>query len=140
MANEATAINLIGSPPGEPITLDVADGSQGSDIAQGTLMEIDADYNVDEHDAAQEVFGGILAHEKEGGDGSTTVSVYTKGIFDMVTAEAITRGELVALSGTANKIQSHADTDVGDGAIVGKALESASAADETIAIAVGVLY
>jgi hypothetical protein len=81
--------------------------------------------------------------DKVANDGSTSISCWVDGIFDLtavLTAGAegpIVAGYLVAMSG-ANLIRAATVADVLSGAVVGKALESASAGTpEAILVQVG---
>ena len=128
MANQsglsgASVVTLLGDA-GDPITLNVTDamGIQKGDllfisdgrIASGALFTTSGG-----------AFIGIAAMEKEANDGSTTISAWTHGIFDLTTGNTgVTAGNYVASSG-GNMIQ-----DAGDGQgwgpkhIIGMALET----------------
>lgn len=82
MANEAVIIELLGNG-GDPVRFTIANGTSGTNIEKGTMMKLSGDRTVAASSADGELMVGILAHEKVGGDGSTTCSVYTNGIFDM---------------------------------------------------------
>jgi len=131
MANEAVIIELLGNK-GDPIRMTCASGTA---IAKGTLMKL-TDPRTASASSSTDIFAGIAAMEKSSSDESTSISLYTKGIFDLRTANAVTAGQLVSLSG-ANLIKTAVATDVEQGKIVGKALET-STEPETIAVAVGV--
>lgn len=134
MANEAVIIELLGWPKGNPIRYTIANGSAGTDIAKGTLMKITDPRTIAATSADNDPFAGILAFEKEGGDGSTTSSVYTHGIFDLKDSGAgVTVGEKVSIAG-ANTVSKVAAADLLF-ADVGTALETASAS-EVIAVLV----
>ena len=140
MANEAVIIELLGSPPGEPIQMTVANATS---ISGGTLMVLS-----DPRTAAASTattlgtakFAGILAHDKLANDGSTTAAVYTNGIFDLTSVttvgaeSAIAVGDYVVMSG-ANTIKTGSGTCVVSGAAIGYALETAGSA-EVIAVRV----
>ena len=101
MAAEAVIIELIGKVPGCPIRYTCADGAA---IAKGTLLELDVDpRTVTAHSGIDKPIVGIAAHEKVIDDGSTTIAVYTNGIFDMTAAAAgATDKAVCAGSATAN--------------------------------------
>jgi hypothetical protein len=125
MANEATIVELT-NDTGFPRRFTIANGSAGTDIAIGTLMKI-SDPRTIEANGASEVgsyCAGILAMEKKGGDGSTSASVYTDGIFEMVASGSITTGHPVQ-SSDANKIEVATNAEIGS-AVIGYALEDAS--------------
>lgn len=146
MANEATIIELLGQPKGEPIRYACADAVG---IERGTLLAFDntkartisgSNIRTLDAQAASNImaFAGIAAEEKVANDGATSIGVWTKGVFDLLTGQAVAPGQLVSISG-ANKVRRNADivaADLSGGAIVGIALESGSAGD-TIAIKLG---
>ena len=129
MANEAVIIELIEA--GCPVRFTVNDASA---IAKGTLLEITDPRTVLATGADNDEFIGIAAQEKVLSDGQTSMSVYTKGIFDLRFSAAITAGEKVSVSGT-NTVAKVAAADLlfGD---VGVALETSAGAD-TKAVYVG---
>lgn len=124
MANEATLL----IETAKPIALTCADGTG---IEKGCLLEISDPITVAAHSNDEGYFGGIAAEEKVASDGRTKLAVYRDGIFKLTTAGAITAGQVVALSATANKVKVSDATCVG-GKTVGIALETAAGADETI--------
>jgi hypothetical protein len=130
MANEAVIIELFNG--GRPIRYTVADGAT---IDKGTLMYLSADPRTIAATAGDgNFFVGVAATEKDGSDGSTTLAVYTDGIFDMKDAGAgITLGNIAKING-ANLIAT-ADEAGAQGAAeeVGQVLESA-AASEVVAV------
>ena len=87
MANEAVIIELLGHHRGRPITYVVADGTG---IAKGTVLKIvaGAPGRLAAASAGDDNFAGIAAFEKVKSDGSTTLTAYTHGIFDMVNGAA----------------------------------------------------
>lgn len=136
MADEAVIIELLGNG-GDPIRFTIADGTAGTDIAKGTLMYLSGDRTISAHSGQGQDFVGILAHEKVGGDGSTTASVYTNGIFDLTdSGSGITLGDQCKLAATANEISTADDNTAQQSPeFVGIALETASA-NEVIAVRV----
>jgi hypothetical protein len=134
MANEAVVLSLYGNPPGEPIRFTCTD-TPG--IEKGTLMKLSGSNICAASTAANgSPFAGIAATEKVSGDGQTTIGVWTKGKFDILTCgTAITAGDFVKLSG-ANLVGKALAADLLTGSIVGKALETVTTAD-TIAVQVG---
>lgn len=74
-----------------------------------------------------DVFAGIAALDKEASDGSTTLGLYTRGVFDIVAQGVdIAAGEMVCLSG-ANQIRLATTAEVVTGVAFGKALETITA-------------
>jgi hypothetical protein len=131
MANEAVIIELLGCG-GDPIRYTVADGAT---IEKGTLLKLTDPRTAIATSADNDPFCGIAAAEKVASDGSTTLAVYSHGIFDLKDSGAgITVGERVSMAG-ANVISKVAAPDLlfSD---VGIALETAGAA-EVIAVLVG---
>jgi len=131
MASEAVIIELLGNK-GDPIRYTIADTA----FAKGTIMKITDPRTIAATTAADEPVAGILAHEKVSGDGSTTASVYTNGIFDLkdVNAGGCTCGAMVAIGG-ANLIDDADANDLIQNSTVGYALEIAAGA-EVIAVRV----
>ena len=132
MANEATIIELFNG--GRPIRYTVADGAT---IEKGAIAVLTDPRTVITHAAADTPIVGIVAAEKVANDGSTTISVYTDGIFDITAAAAgvAAVGVLVAGSGTANMTTAADANDVLQNSTVGMVLE-AQANDERCAIRV----
>lgn len=134
MANEAVIIELMGQPKGMPVRFTVADGTG---IEKGTICKMSDPRTAAASAADNDVFAGIAATEKVASDGSTTLGLYTCGIFDLTDSGAgITVGSTVNIGG-ANLIIASAAADLLTGSVVGKALETA-AAGEVIAVAVGI--
>ena len=124
MANEATLkveTNL-------PIPFTCADGTG---IEKGAICKLTDNMTAIITSGANDAFAGIVAVEKIASDGNTIVSLYRDGIFKMTSAAAITVGDAVTTSATANKIQTATAASVAS-AILGVALETASGADESI--------
>jgi len=82
------------------------------------------------------VFAGVCAGDKSASDYSESISVWTDGIFDIPVAPNITcsTGDLLVLSG--QYVIPGEVAQVMSGALVGKALETASAG-ETIRVSLG---
>ena len=133
MANEAVIIELLGNG-GDPVRFTVADGSG---IEKGVLLKLTDPRTAIASSADNDPFCGIAAAEKVASDGSVTLAAYTKGIFDLKdSGSGITVGATVNVGGT-NLVVASAAADLLTGSVVGRALETASAA-EVIAVAVGV--
>ena len=112
-----------------PVQRTIANGSSGTDIEKHTLMKLEDENTVDSSDGVNE-WGGILATEKVGGDGSTTIGCHMNGQWDLRThiGAAISIGEQVTLSG-ANLIRAATAAEVQLGKFIGNA--DAVAADGT---------
>ena len=142
MANEAVIIELLGDG-GEPTRFTVANAEN---VSAGSLMHLMDPRTVtktqtDYGKAPNEFFAGVAAADKEAGDGATSLTVYTRGIFDVTSSGdlAISAGNLVVISG-ANLVAAADDqTTINSGRIVGKALEDvATGATEVFTVAIGV--
>ena len=119
---------------GDPVRFTVADGSG---IEKGVLLKLTDPRTAIASSADNDPFCGIAAAEKVASDGSVTLAAYTKGIFDLKdSGSGITCGATVNVGG-ANLVIASAAADLLTGSVVGRALETASAA-EVIAVAVGV--
>lgn len=97
MANEAVIVELLGKQ-GNPVSYTVADANA---IAKGTLMYLSADPRTAAASSAEgQAFVGIATAEKVANDGTTTMGVYTYGIFDLTDSGAgITLGTMAKLGG-----------------------------------------
>jgi len=140
MTNEAVIIELINQ--GEQVRFDCASGVA---ITKGQLLKLIDPRKVSGSEGVGiERFAGIAAADKSATDGATSVSVHTKGIFDLYAGAgaAITAGQPVRLSGAniiAGVLSSGATfTELLSGGIFfGKALETTTGAAETIAVMIG---
>jgi len=127
MANEAVIIELFNG--GRPIRYTVANATG---IEKGTLMEMTlaSDRTVTTFANAASPCVGVAAAEKVANDGSTTLAVYTDGIFDCLTdAGSDNAGVVMANGGTANTIETADAADLLASADVGYLLEAAGNAE-----------
>ena len=127
MANEAVIIELFDG--GRPIQYTVADGTG---IEKGTIMEltIASDRTVTAMANAASALVGVAAAEKVANDGSTTLAVYTDGIFDCLTdAGSDNAGVVMANDGTANTLGTADAADLLASAQLGYLLEVAGNAE-----------
>lgn len=121
MADEAVIIELFKG--GRPMRVTVADGTG---IEKGTLIAITDPRTGAAHAAADAFILGVAAAEKVASDGSTTLAVYTDGIFDIKTdAGTDSAGALMAASAVANRTQTADAADLLQGSWVGYLLEDA---------------
>ena len=130
MANEAVIIELLGNN-GDPMQYTIADGVAGTDILKGTLMKLSTDPRTMAATGADgDMFVGILAADKVGGDGSTKATVITHCVADLKDAGAgITLGHIAKING-ANLVAAADQAGIqGDYEVVGQALETVSAAE-----------
>ena len=133
MANEAVIIELLGNQ-GDPIRYTVADGTG---IEKGTIMELTDPRTMQAMSAVDKPFCGIAAAEKVASDGSTTLAVYTNGIFDLTCAAGgtATLGQRVSSAAGDNTITVASTLDNEKGYTLGQALETGSN-NEVIAVRV----
>ena len=124
MANEAVIVELIGKVPGCPINYTVADGVG---IEKGTIMYVDDARLAVAHSGIDQPIIGIAAAEKVASDGSTTLAVYTNGIFDITAAAAgaTAIGAICAPSATANMFTPADGDDLLQGSTIGQLYEAA---------------
>lgn len=142
MTNEAVILEL-GPNGGKPIRYSCIDTTG---IAKGELCCFQDPYYISGalNLLKAQAFAGIAAAEKVASDGSTSIALYTDGIFDLTTAitcgaEGVIRaGSIVVMSG-ANQIINGSAAHLLSGAVVGKALEEAAMAGtaEVIRVKVG---
>jgi predicted RecA/RadA family phage recombinase len=133
MANEAVIIELLGNM-GDPIRYTVDNATA---VVKGTIMKITDPRTAAATTAADEPIAGIAVSEKVANDGSTTLAVYTNGIFDLKDANAggCTVGARVAIAG-ANTIDDADANDLLQNSTIGYSLETAAGA---VVVAVRVL-
>jgi len=131
MANEAVIIELLGNK-GDPIRYTCSDVTG---IEKGTILKLSDPRTVLASTGTDEVIVGIAAAEKVANDGSTTIAVYTNGIFDITcTAAGATIGKACAIAG-ANTITDADANDLLQNSVVGMPLETGGNA-EVIAVRV----
>ena len=105
-------------------------------VTKGQIMKLLDPFACSGSSALSDVFAGIAAADKVANDTSTKIALHTQGIFDLKCgSQGATLGKLLQISG-ANLVGDADATDVENGMIVGRALETGSA-DEVIAVAVG---
>lgn len=120
MANEATKIELYGhNSAGEVMPFTVASGTA---IPKGSCLVLSASPRTATiHASVGQKFVGVASTEKDSADSSTQLGVWTNGVFNFATSGSVSDGDIVSLSGTANKVYTtNSETDVTK--IVGMAL------------------
>ena len=131
MAAVAVIIELLGDG-GDPVRYSV---DEATAVPKGTIMKITDARLAAATTGIDEPIAGIAASEKVASDGSTTLALYTNGIFDIVNATgAATCGAVQAPNG----INTCCDADAGDliqNSTIGYALETGGT-PETIAVRV----
>ena len=121
MADEAVIIELFNG--GRPIRYTVADDTT---IEKGTLMEMTDPRTMKKISAVDKPIAGIAAAEKVANDGSTTLAVYTDGIFDLTLGGSATTvlGNDVVSNGSVNTVDTFDTLDGEKGYVIGKSLET----------------
>lgn len=107
MANEAVKTFLLGpNSDGEPVLYTCA---AGTTINKGTLCIFSGARTVTAHGTTiGGSFAGIAAADKDGSDASTTIALWTNGIFEVAASAGITaigHGDQVILSSVANFVE-----------------------------------
>lgn len=126
MSNEAVIIELLGNK-GDPIQYNCVDGDA---FPKGTILKLSDNREADLSAADGDKCAGIAAMEKVASDGSTTISAYTNGIFDLLdgTAGAIAIGLPITIH-SANKVKAAAAGEAETGDIFGHALAAFAGSD-----------
>jgi hypothetical protein len=124
MANEAVIIELLGNG-GDPVRYTCANGTG---IAKGTLLQLADPRTASATSADGDKFIGIAAHEKVANDGSTSIAVYTNGIFGLKdSGGGVNAGTRVKVNG-ANLIATADEAGAnGESEVVGLVLTNAGA-------------
>lgn len=122
MADEAVMISLLGNK-GDPIEVTIADNTA---IAKGCLMQLSSSpQTCTKTSGADQIFLGIMTHEKTADDGVVKASLWTHGLFDMTcgAAETMVLGAPVITGAAANEVDVAATNTV-EAPIVGIAQET----------------
>ena len=120
MAGEAVIIELFNG--GRPMRFIVQDAVA---IPKGSLLELDADRRVIVATTANAPFVGIAAHEKVASDGSTQISAYTDGIFDLLSDSGTdVRGTVMMVSNADNTLETADAAGLLSGGVVGYYIEA----------------
>lgn len=100
MTSQATIVELLGQPKGRVIEYTCLDGQA---IEKGDVLGLSSSRTVFKTDSATAdgaVFAGIAATEKVANDGSTTIGVWTEGIFVLpMGVKGASVGDAVCISG-----------------------------------------
>jgi hypothetical protein len=133
MAHEAVVVELYGNNhDGDPRRFEVYDSQA---ITKGTILAFSGARHVKACSADNDVVAGIAAMTKEAGDGSTSISAWTNGIFDLYCDAAVTLGYDLTVS-AANILKAYTTLDGEKGYVLGKAMEAVGAAGDTINVRV----
>jgi len=139
----ATIIELHGQPKGGGFRASCADSIA---IPKGTVLrwaQDPADNTVSGcllTDAGV-AFAGIANEEKEADDGATTIGMWTKGVFGItVSGAALVPGSLLQISGAnlLGPLTGSGILTISGGGLVGKLLDTTTAASEVARVAVGI--
>jgi hypothetical protein len=131
MANEAVCIEA--PEAHEIMRYTVADAGA---IPKGTLLKLSDPNTAAATSADNDPFAGIAIEEKVANDGITEIAAAVGGVWDLKDSGAgITCGAICNIGG-ANVVIASAAADLLTGSVVGKALETAGAA-EVIRVKVG---
>ena len=123
MTNELAIVELLGDK-GDPIEYTCLDNT---DVAKGTVMELEDLRTVKKVSAANKPLAGVAAHEKVANDGATTISVYTNGIFKATCeSEGTTVGCHQVANDNTNMLADFDTLDNETGDVIGYALETAT--------------
>lgn len=125
MANEAQIIELVEG--GVPLRMTVANATA---IAKGTLLKVVDPRTAQATSENNDAFIGVAASEKVANDGSTSLDVYTKGIFIMRASSTTAEGDVLKISGANTVLK--AGTVNFYKRIVGTALSACSGAGDII--------
>lgn len=130
MADEAIIVELLGNG-GDPVNYTVA---EATGIEKGTVLELEDPKTAKKVSGAGCVIAGIAAAEKVASDGSTTLAVYTNGIFELTCAAGgtATLGSFVRSAGSDNTITVATTLDNETGKAIGKALENGSNSEDIL--------
>ena len=125
MTNEAVIVELTNST-GNPRRYTCADGTGITKLSVLTLSDPRTAATVSTTQAATGYnCAGIAAMDKVASDGSTSITAYTDGIFELYASGSITVGCPVKSIGL-NQVMQAVAADVASGVICGYALETAS--------------
>lgn len=127
MVYEAVKIELT-NDTGFPRRYTCADGTA---IVKNTLLKLTDPRTASASDTDGAKFAGIAAMDKEASDGSTSITAYTSGVFDLVASGVILVGDPVCLDAAKNCVRQVVSGTAGasGASIVGYALETASNAE-----------
>ena len=123
MANEAILIYETSIPLSF-----ICDDAAG--IEKGSFVKIPDPFTVAITAADHDAVIGITAEEKIANDGKTKIPVYTSGVFKGVAGTAgVTAGQAIDMDSSTSAVNKLADAAVNAENIVGRALETATAAE-----------
>lgn len=123
MAKEAEISELLGNG-GDPISYTV---SSATTIPKGSVMEMEDLRTMKMVSAADKPLAGIAAAEKSSSDATTSLSVYTNGVFKMYAGTTgCTVGHQVVSEAGGNTVKNFDTLDNETGDVLGYAMETAT--------------
>jgi hypothetical protein len=123
MVNEATKVELTNGT-GNQRRFTVADGTA---ITKGSILKLTDPRTAIIASGTGDALAGIAAMDKVANDGSTSITVWTDGIFEMTCSGSITVGMPVQVAGISSENYVMVGGAIASGAIVlGYALETGS--------------
>ena len=129
MANEAKEVELYGANnSGDKRRYTCADTPA---ITKGTLLMLTDPRTASAHTGIGDKFCGIASMDKEASDGSTSISAWTNGIFEMTTSGTILAGTKVTTTTPVNSVAMATSAQLASSyaIIVGTALEDADSGE-----------
>jgi hypothetical protein len=119
----ANAVAVLMFETEKPIPMTCAEATS---IPKGTLLKLSDPFTVAASSADNDVFGGIAAEEKIGGDGKSTIAVYRGGIFKVESGTSGTTAGKQQVIEAANELTDYTTLDGEKGYSFGTALETAT--------------
>jgi hypothetical protein len=122
-----TKVELYGNNnSGNPIRFTIADGVS---VSANTVLYLTEDREASGAALGTAAVAGVAAMDKEYLDGSTSISVYTDGVFLATASFAVTAGNPICMDSlTPNTVMTPATASLGSGAItIGYALDTIAA-------------
>lgn len=126
MAREVTPVELYGqNNSGYKRRFAVLDGQS---INKGDILALTTPRTASYAITTGSIFAGIASMDKEASDGSTSISTWQNGVFEMTASGAVTVGQRVKIAAPGNYIMAttNLDNTSSYSLIVGVALETAA--------------
>lgn len=106
------------------------DCNSGVAIAKGTLCQLLDEKRVGPTSGANQMVAGVAAMDKASNDGTTTISVWTRGVFDARASGALVLGQGWETAAQGNTIKGLTQFTASGAAIGGISWATASAAED----------
>ena len=124
MAREAVKVELYGNNnDGDQRRFTCANATG---ITKGTILKFADPRTASASTGTADIVAGIAAMDKVANDGSTSISVWTNGIFELYASGAIAVGANVVTAAPGNYVKAVTDETASFAIVVGHALEAAS--------------